>query len=252
MQSAFQEFIKEQETSAAELNDLMFIDKQFDTLTVDDMKVLSECENLEFLNFAEVGLKSIEAPFPVLPSVSALILSNNHLSNDCISLLVGFENLESLALDGNQITSLEKFATLAGLSKLREISLADCPVTESKDYRSKLFSLLPQLQIVDEEDKDGNVIEDAGSDGDISDSDDEFGSELGSDDVIEDEAGNKINLKDFYASHLGSEDEEEDEDEEEEDEDDDDDDDDEEDDEEDEDEGEADGADASAAKKARN
>ena len=206
MQSALQEYIKEQEVTASELTELMFIDKEFDTLNAADMKALSECENLEFINFAEVGLKSIEAPFPALASVSALMFSNNSLGNEVISLVAPMENLESLAFDGNQITSLEKFVTLAKLSKLREISLADCPVSQTEGYRAKLFALLPQLEIVDDEDKDGNVIEEDSEDL----SEDGSGSEeFGSDDVIEDADGNKINLKDFYANQLGSDNEEE-------------------------------------------
>jgi hypothetical protein len=184
MLSAIQEHLREQTLTPSELTELMFIDNQFETISAEDMKGLEQYENLEFVNFAEVGLNSVAAPFPALKSCGAVLFSNNNLSNGVLETLVNLESLESLALDGNKISSLEKFELLAGLAKLKEISLADCPVTETADYREKLFAILPQVQIIDDMDREGNVIElDSEDDEDFSDDsegiDDEDLAELG-------------------------------------------------------------------------
>ena len=174
MLAAIQDHIKEENLTPSELTEMMFIDTAFDKITAKDMKSLAQFENLEFINFAEVGLKSIEAPFPALDQCTAVLFSNNHLGDEAIETLTSLENLESLAFDGNRISSLEKFSLLSGLSKLKEISLSDCPVASTQGYREKLFKLLPQLEIVDDQDKEGNIIEEEETEDDDSfDEDDE-------------------------------------------------------------------------------
>ena len=241
MQSAIQEYIKEENLTPPELTEIMFVDIAFETITSDDMKVLAKYENLEFVNFAEVGLKSIEAPFPALAQCGAMLFSNNQLGNEVISTLVNLENLESLALDGNQITSLENFALLSGLKQLKEISLSDCPVAATEGYRAQLFAMLPQVEIIDDQDKEGNVIEveEEDSELDSDDSEDEDSEE----DEEEEDGEAHAGLGEFYANQLDSEDDSE-----EDDEDDEDDEEEEDDDEEDDDEEES----SPASKKARN
>ena len=200
MLAAIQNYIRDENITPPELTEMMFIDTLFETIKADEMKALEQYENLEFVNFAECGLKSIEAPFPALLKCGALLFSNNTLSNDAIGTVVNLVNLESLAFDGNQITSLDNFSLLTGLSKLREISLADCPVTQEEGYREKLFALLPQVLIIDDVDREGNVIE-------LDDSEDEFDSE--DSELFDEEEGSE----DFAGLEgiEGSEDEEDDE-----------------------------------------
>ena len=184
MLAAIQEQLREQTLTPSELTELMFIDRTFESISSDDMKGLEQYENLEFINYAEVGLTSIACPFPALSNCAAMLFSNNNLGNDVLDTLVNLENLESLALDGNKITSLDKFSSLSKLGKLREISLADCPVTETDDYRKKLFEMLPQVQIIDDMDREGNVIELDSEDEDEELSEDDLeGSDMGSEDL---------------------------------------------------------------------
>ena len=211
MLTAIQEYIKEQTLTPTELTEMMFIDTQFETISADEMKALAQYENLEFLNFAECGLKSVEAPFPFLRNCGAVLFSSNALNNDVIETLVNLENLESLALDGNQITSLDKFSLLGKLAKLREVCLIDCPVAQTEDYRAKLFALLPQVQIIDDVDREGNVVELEDSEEDFSDD------ESGSFDEEEIDLENLYGTEDDDEEEDDEEDDDEDEDEEDED-----------------------------------
>lgn len=211
MLAAIQNYLRDEKITPPELTEMMFIDTQFESIKADEMKAFEQYENLEFVNFAECGVKSIEAPFPALLKCGALLFSNNALSNDAIGTVVNLANLESLAFDGNQITSLDNFSLLAGLSKLREISLADCPVAQEDGYREKLFSLLPQVQIIDDVDREGNVIE-------LDESEDEFDSE--DSDISDDGEGSEdfAGLEDIEGSEDGEDDDEDDDDEDDEDE----------------------------------
>lgn len=207
MLAAIQDHIKEENLTPSELTEMMFIDTAFEKITAEDMRSLAQYENLEFINFAEVGLKSIEAPFPALGQCTAVLFSNNHLGDEAIETLTSLENLESLALDGNQISSLETFSLLSGLSKLKEISLSDCPVASTEGYREKLFKLLPQLEIVDDQDKEGNIIEEEETEDDDSFDDDD-------EEEIFDESGSgedAAELGEFYGHELDEDDEEGDE-----------------------------------------
>jgi len=225
---AIQEYIKEQDSVVDEIEDVQFIDSTFETLGEEDLNALLNYPNIEFLNLANVGLKNISASFPSHEKIGAVILSNNRLSDDVIATLTNLKNLESLALDGNQITSIDSFKILSDLSNLREIALADCPIASETDYRSKLFEILPQLQLVDGHDKDGQEIMDDSDEVDEDDIEDDQ-------DDDDDSDMDSVDLQDFYAKNLGEDEDDEDEDEEDDDDEDDDDDEEEEEEEEEED-----------------
>ena len=93
---------------------------------------------------------------------------------------------------------------LKELKHLERLDLEDTPLSELEDYREKVFLILPQLNIVDGYDKEGNELDyttDEDEEGEIDDSEENEDEE--EDDEDEDD----------------SEDDEDDEDEEEEDED---------------------------------
>ncbi len=187
MLSAIEAYIKEAETTAEELMDVQFLDTKFEDLTAGDLKVLYQYPSLEFVNFANVGLKTVSSHFPANAKISCLVFSNNQLDDSIVECLTNLTGLESLALDGNDIKSIEKFKLLLGLCNLREVSLDGNPITEStEDYRTKLFEMLPQLRIIDGFDKEGNEVEES----------DDF-----------DEEDSEIDLAEFYGQDVSGEDE---------------------------------------------
>jgi len=48
---------------------------------------------------------------------------------------------------------------LAKLDKLIQLDLYGCPISEKPTYREQLFKLFPNLQILDNKDKDGNEVD---------------------------------------------------------------------------------------------
>lgn len=62
-------------------------------------------------------------------------------------------------MGGNQIKRIDSLKALKQLDDLREIDLLACPLTNDTDYRDKIFAILDKLEIVDNMDKDGIIIE---------------------------------------------------------------------------------------------
>lgn len=60
--------------------------------------------------------------------------------------------LMALAVDENQIQNINDFAYLHGSPELERIEIYGNPVCSIPDYRKKIFSLLPDLEIIDGED----------------------------------------------------------------------------------------------------
>ena len=89
-------------------------------------------------------------------------MSNSDLNNKDLDELLsaGIDNVVSLNLECNNITTVESLQPLVMLMDLRNLSLSGCPVCDVEDYRDKVFALLPELEYLDREDRDGNVNED--------------------------------------------------------------------------------------------
>ncbi|EHA8588925.1 acidic leucine-rich nuclear phosphoprotein 32-related protein-like [Cocos nucifera] len=110
---------------------------------------------LEHLSIANVRLASLDG-FPRLPALRRLILSDNRISGGLEFLVeAGLDALRDLDLSNNRIQSLDDLAPLAWLH-LASLDLYECPVTKIKDYRSKVFGLIPSLKYLDKVDADGN------------------------------------------------------------------------------------------------
>lgn len=68
-------------------------------------------------------------------------------------MLTNCPKLFRINLTANKLASLEDILPLAGLSELRSLKLAGCPIVDIEDYRSKILSALPQLKYLDGSDK---------------------------------------------------------------------------------------------------
>jgi Leucine-rich repeat (LRR) protein len=188
------------QSSNEEVETLLLIEHQFERITQDDMNTLAECKNVELFSAPGAGIKSIEANFPDLPNLSTVMLDENELGSDALVSLTTLKNLINLTLDNNKIESLDKFALLKDLENLKQVNLSGNPVAETEGYREKLFELLPQLEVVDNFDRNGEEVEIESSDEDGSDDDsDEDGSDEEGSDEDED-----VNLADFYGQDFSS------------------------------------------------
>ncbi|CAG9324975.1 unnamed protein product [Blepharisma stoltei] len=125
-------------------------------ISTEEKKMLEGYPNICFLSLAGCGLDSL-ANFPYLPGLLQLELSNNNIRNglENISCL---KELTHLSLEGNQFTNIDDLKPLAKLSKLVSLELIGCPISEIEDYGKSIFGMMPELQILDGCDADGNEI----------------------------------------------------------------------------------------------
>jgi len=142
-----------------------------------------EYRNLEILSLINVGLTSLKG-IPVLSDLRKLELSDNRISSG-LDNLSKTPSLTHLSLSGNKLKDIESLQPLAQLKNLRSLDLFNCEVTTEKDYRTKVFELLPQLSYLDGTDKAGKENEEEESE----EEDGEEGEEDYEDDELLDEEG---------------------------------------------------------------
>ncbi|KJH53556.1 leucine Rich repeat-containing domain protein [Dictyocaulus viviparus] len=163
-----------------------------DPATVEDL-VLDGCEsaeiegindklvNLQSLSMVHVGLQNLKN-MPKLPQLSKLDISDNSIAGGLEHVADNCPELLHLNLASNKISKIEDLEPLKKL-KLAELDLFNNPVTVGGDgdYRSKIFEMIPSLQILDGADVNGEDVDDSldGEDGaEEEDSGDESGSDI--------------------------------------------------------------------------
>jgi len=137
--------------------------------------------NLETLSLMNNGLTSLKG-FPNFPNLRKLDLSDNQISEG-LELLSGCENLEFLILSGNPLKDVASLESLKKLKQLQSLEVMNCPLTDTKDYRKEIFTLLEEVLFVDGLDRDGHP---APNDDDDDEDDEES---EGGDEGDSDEAG---------------------------------------------------------------
>lgn len=87
--------------------------------------------------------------FPTLRRLRTLLVSNNAISKLDVEMANKLPNLEMLILQNNALDAVEALSALAGLKRLRYLSLIDCPVARRPHYRLLVVKMLPQLRALD-------------------------------------------------------------------------------------------------------
>lgn len=104
-------------------------------------------DNLSSLSLANNKLTSLKS-FPAFKTLSALNLKDNQLDGG-FDNLSGCTQLKSVDLTNNNITSAEQLSALKSCAALETITLVGCPIASTDDYRTAVFSTLPQVTSVD-------------------------------------------------------------------------------------------------------
>lgn len=155
--------------------------------------------NLEVLSLINVGLTSLKG-YPKLPNLKKLELSDNRISGG-LNYLSGSPKLTTLNLSGNRISTLEALEPLKEFKNLKHLDLFNCEVTNTENYREKVFALLPSLQYLDgfdlndeevnEDSEEENGAHDKYADGDseLDDEDEDEENEEDEEDDEEEEVG---------------------------------------------------------------
>lgn len=183
-------------------DDLVLDDISIGHITPEIKHQIEQIKDLQYLSMNSCNLQSLNH-FPTNKSIWSLELQDNTFPAKELMHLAQLSHLKALDLNGNKIEKAEQLEPLKELKHLERLDLEDTPLSELEDYREKVFTILPQLNIVDGYDKEGNELDyttDEDEEGEIDDSEENEDEE--EDDEDEDD----------------SEDDEDDEDEEEEDE----------------------------------
>merc|ERR1711936_579155 len=113
-----------------------------------------EFSALEQLDLQNASLTNIKL-FPKLAKLSKLDLSGNRLSKG-LEVLKDCPNIKSLSLSNNKSKDLSTLEPLKDLQYLQHLELEDNEFPEAKeDFRTKIFELLPNLEVLDGKDKVG-------------------------------------------------------------------------------------------------
>lgn len=169
--------------------DELILDDIFENVTSfteQNKKDFEKYSNLVHLSLNGFGLQSLKN-FPKLPSLQVLEIRANDLKGDDFSIIPTlYPELYKLKVGENPIASLDAFKPLSG-SNINKIELQGTKASQDKNYKEALFKLIPSLDIIDNQNKEGDDQsttnyddEDEGADdGDIEgdedfDEDDEF------------------------------------------------------------------------------
>lgn len=146
------------ETPPELLEELMLDSLELNEISKDLSIFLEKCVNLLSLSLNECSLTSL-VNLPILPNLVRLELCDNKLPPSSLSLLSQLKNLQALSLGGNYIKSLEDLSPLKAIDSLNDLDLLGCEINMMEDYRDKVFEILPQLQILDNYDREGNDLD---------------------------------------------------------------------------------------------
>jgi hypothetical protein len=133
--------------------------KDLKSFTQEQKEGLELYSNLFHLSLNNIGLENL-SNFPNIKGLMYLSLNNNKLNGDDFSIIPKlYPNLYKLKISGNNIESIDKLACLNEL-QLKKIEIKDNPFTrKDKEYREKIYKLLPSVEIVDQKLKSGQEID---------------------------------------------------------------------------------------------
>lgn len=192
----------------------------------------NEFSALESLSLINVGLTSLKG-FPELSSLKKLELSDNRISGG-LNLLDSSPKLTHLNLSGNKIKDLDTLQPLKEFKNLKSLDLFNNEVTNTDNYREKVFSLIPSLRYLDGFDADDCEVDSEGEDDEVNGNEDGDGedneedseevSDEEDDDFLDDDPGldavysEKLDEVSDEEDYMGEEEEEDDDEDNEEDE----------------------------------
>ena len=101
---------------------------------------------------------------PEIQNLEELDLQENSIEFIPKDISKNFPKLTVLRLSQNKIKNITDLQSLKGCAELRVLNLDGNPVTKLDDYSKKIRELLPNLDLLDSKDRDGETI-DSGDDG---------------------------------------------------------------------------------------
>ena len=166
----------------------LFLDEiTITTISPELKKEIEKQADLMCLSLNNCGLTSL-ANFPTKPTLIRLELMENKFPAKDLHFVGAITSLQSLSLGSNTINSIEDIAPLKSLDNLIQLDLSETGLSKTPDYRKNVFELIPNLQVLDNLDVDGNEYEYSSEEEGEGD-DDEEGDDSDDEDGDDDEEG---------------------------------------------------------------
>ena len=153
------------------------------------LEFLKDMPTLELLSMNFCQLKGLDVAFPAGLPLQRLELSDNELTSADLEKLANLQALTELHLNEAKLDSVKDLQPLKALKALKILQVLETPLAKTDNYRAEIFALLPNLDVVDSFDKEGNEVELSSDedDGDSFGSDEESDEEENSDDSQDDD-----------------------------------------------------------------
>ena len=87
--------------------------------------------------------------FPLLKRLETILLNNNHVARITSSVSKNLPSLRALILTNNRLSNLREIDNLSGASALRVVSFVGNPITNLPNYRLYIIHTLPQVTRID-------------------------------------------------------------------------------------------------------
>lgn len=128
------------------------------TISLDLKKEIESIPDLMCLSLNNCGLTSL-ANFPKLANLIRLEVMENKFPAKELEHLSTAVTLQSLSLGSNKVSSLSDLTPLKKLEALIQLDLSETDLAKTPDYRKSVFEILPNLQVLDNLDAEGNEYE---------------------------------------------------------------------------------------------
>ena len=187
-----QEILGKHEPKEIEELNLDSFNEKVESLKLYHKEGLELYNNLIHLSLNNIGLENL-SNFPEIKCLMILSLKNNKLKGDDFDIIPkNYPNLYKLKISFNQIDSIDKLSCLNQL-QLKKLEIKENPFTKNdKEYRDKIYKLIPTLEIVDQMQKNGQEIDTTDYGNDTSSDEEEEGEE---DDDNDEEESNESDGK---------------------------------------------------------
>ena len=134
------------------LNGIQFFKKlKILILRENSLSKIDSLNNMEYLTFLDVSFNKLRncdrSSIGVLPSLQVFLCDNNYLKN--INGFDKFYSIQILSFENNKIPDYNSMEKLASLENLKDLSVANNPVTKSINYRTSIIRMFPNLLKLD-------------------------------------------------------------------------------------------------------
>ena len=154
---------EDEEIDPLDFDNLDLADVEIGTFSPEDKVYLEKFERVDNMIMLGCQLTSL-VNFPELPEVKRLELSENELNGSDLAHLKKLKGLICLNFGKNKIEKLSDLNQLKDLADLSNLDVRQNPVASVDDFQKKCFELLPNLEILNGFDKEGNEVSSDGFD----------------------------------------------------------------------------------------